>query len=178
MKGKKIIRTRCNFLIGIDASKFPMIKQDPDSCVVANVEAIIKFFEPSSTWTQQKFRTELCKRGEEPSFDHVKCILQNDKELCDKYKFKVEFAEAKDLPAAIRDWLKKGLPVVFSYPTAKVHVNTALSEDKGTFYIFEPEYKLPNGDWEPRKIEWTEADLVKKAKNKRDIFIMIPKTAP
>jgi hypothetical protein len=164
-------------LLGIDIEKFPMVKQrDKDSCVLANAEAIVKFFEPQSQWNQGRLWEELRRKNlHEPSFDHVKAILECDEKLSLKYVFCVSYAEPMELPDTLRSWLKRKAPVAFSYPVetqegAKVHCNTALREEGDVFDIFDPGCLVSPNDWSARIKRMTAAEVTRVAKNRRDLF--------
>lgn len=156
-----------------------MIKQrDKDSCVLANAEAIIKFFEPGSEWNQGRLWEELRKKGlQQPSFDHVKTILECDEELSPKYVFYVSYAEPAELPRMLSSWLKRKTPVAFSYPVetqegARVHCNTALREEGDVFDIFDPGCMIPANGMTAGIKKMTTAEVTLVAKNRRDLFTM------
>lgn len=151
-----------------------MIRQcDRDSCVLANVEAIAKFFEPRSEWNQGKLWWVLRKMGFQPSFDNLKVILESDQELSRKYTFCVIYVTPTELPDTLCFWVSRKIPAAFSYPVGeRVHCNTALCKDGDAFDVFDPGFATSANEWVATVKRISASELVEIARNKRDVFVI------
>lgn len=127
-------------------SDFPLIRQDRiDWCVAANIEAVLRYFDPNTALSQREIMNRFQNAGgKQPNFrDMVHFVL----EQCSGHIYDFDCSDRESyseyLGLIFSNIYVRKLPIMISYPIRlegqrRVHIVTVLAYSETMIKIFDP----------------------------------------